>query len=83
MKNKPLVMEHYQKIHTNYRVDFTFTNNITILTGDSGQGKTAVFSFFEEDASKNPKLLCFNYLDFQKNISDEIMRSTGKKMEIK
>ncbi len=78
MKSKPLVMEHYQKIHTNYRVDFTFTNNITILTGDSGQGKTAVFSFFEEDASKNPLLLCFNYLDFQKNISEEIMCSVGK-----
>lgn len=78
MKSKPVVMEHYNKIHTNYVVDFVFTTNITILTGDSGQGKTVVFSFFEEDAAKNPRLLCYNYLDYQKNISEEIKHSEGK-----
>ena len=78
MKSKPVVMEHYNKIHTNYVVDFVFTTNITILTGDSGQGKTAVFSFFEEDAAKNPRLLCYNYLDYQKNIFEEIKSSEGK-----
>lgn len=78
MKSKPVVMEHYNKIHTNYVVDFVFTTNITILTGDSGQGKTAVFSFFKEDAAKNPGLLCYNYLDYQKNIFEEIKHSEGK-----
>lgn len=43
MKSKPIVMEHYHKVHTAYVVDFTFTTNITFLTGDSGQGKSAVF----------------------------------------
>ena len=42
MKNKPIVMEHYHKVHTTYVVDFTFTTNITFLTGDSGQGKLIV-----------------------------------------
>lgn len=78
MKSDPVVMEHYHKIHTSYVIDFTFTTNITILTGDSGQGKTAVFSFFEEDAARNTKLLCYNYLDFQKNIFEEIKQSEGK-----
>lgn len=78
MKSNPVVMEHYHKIHTNYVVDFRFTANITILTGDSGQGKTAVFSFLREDAAKNTKLLCYNYLDYQKNIFEEIKQSEGK-----
>lgn len=78
MKNRPIVMEHYHKVHTTYLVDFTFTANITFLTGDSGQGKSAAFSFFEEDAAKNPQLLCFNYLDWQKDIASLIISAEGK-----
>ena len=78
MKSKPIVMEHYHKVHTAYVVDFTFTTNITFLTGDSGQGKSAVFSFFEEDAAKNTQLLCFNYLDWQKDIKSLIIGAEGK-----
>ena len=36
MKSKPVVMEHFSTVHTSFVVDFTFTNNITILMGDSG-----------------------------------------------
>ncbi|MCD7726429.1 MAG: ABC transporter ATP-binding protein [Clostridiales bacterium] len=71
-------MEHYHKVHTTYVVDFTFINNITFLTGDSGQGKSAVFSFFEEDAARNPQLLCFNYLDWRKDIAHTIADAEGK-----
>ena len=45
MKSKPIVMEHFSTVHTSYIVDFKFENNITILLGDSGTGKTAAFSF--------------------------------------
>lgn len=31
MKSKPIVMEHFSTVHTSFVVDFTFTNNITIL----------------------------------------------------
>ena len=34
MKSKPVVMEHFSTIHTSFIVDFTFTNNLTILMGD-------------------------------------------------
>ena len=44
MYSKPKVMEHFSTAHTSFLVDFEFTNNITILTGDSGTGKSAVFS---------------------------------------
>lgn len=48
MKSKPIVMNHFSTVHTSYIVNFDFTNNITILTGSSGTGKTASFSFMRE-----------------------------------
>ena len=78
MKSKPIVMEHFSTIHSSFIVDFTFKNNITILMGDSGIGKTAAFSFIRECMAVNPKLLCFNYLDYQKDIKDVINKAEGK-----
>ena len=75
-------MEHYHKVHTTYVVDFTFTTNITFLTGDSGQGRSVVFSFLEEDAVKNSQLLCFNYLDWQKDIKSLITGAEGKLIDV-
>lgn len=78
MKSKPIVMEHFSTVHTSFIVDFTFTNNITILTGDSGTGKTAAFSFVKECMVVNPKILCLNYLDYKKDIKDIIGKQEGK-----
>lgn len=79
MKSKPIVMEHFSTEHTSFVLDFEFTNNITILTGDSGTGKTASFSFIKECMALNPDIVCLNYLDYQKNIGD-IIRNTEKKL---
>ena len=79
MKSKPIVMEHFSTEHTSFVLDFEFTNNITILTGDSGTGKTVSFSFIKECTALNPDIVCFNYLDYQKNIGD-IVRNTEKKL---
>ena len=79
MKSKPIVMEHFFTEHTSFVLDFVFTNNITILTGDSGTGKTASFSFIKECMVLNPNIVCLNYLDYQKNIGD-IIRNAEKKM---
>lgn len=78
MKSKPLVMNRFFTIHTSFIVDFKFTNNITILMGDSGTGKTLAFSFIRECMAVNPKLLCINYLDYQKDIGDMIRKADGK-----
>ena len=72
MKSKPIVMNHFSTVHTSFIVDFEFTNNITILTGDSGTGKTASFSFIKECMVLNPDILCLNYLDYQKDIASII-----------
>lgn len=78
MKSKPRVMDHFSTIHTSFIVNFTFTNNITILTGASGTGKTAAFSFIRECMALNSDILCLNYLDYQKKIRDVLLNVTGK-----
>ncbi|MCM1044227.1 MAG: hypothetical protein NC417_01845 [Candidatus Gastranaerophilales bacterium] len=79
MKSKPIIMEHLSIEHTSFVLDFEFTNNITILMGDSGTGKTASFSFIKESMALNPNIVCLNYLDYQKDIGD-IIRNTEKKL---
>ena len=78
MKSKPIVMEHFSTVHTSFVLDFKFTSNITILTGDSGTGKTASFSFIKECMALNPDIMCLNYLDYQKDIADIIKNASGK-----
>lgn len=71
-------MKNFTTIHSSFIVDFTFQNNITILMGDSGTGKTAAFSFIRECMAINPKILCLNYLDYQRNIKDILSETDGK-----
>ena len=78
MKSKPMVMDHFKTVHTSYIINFNFTNNITILTGESATGKTAAFSFIKECMSVNQDILCINYLDYQKDILDMICKVQGK-----
>lgn len=78
MKSKPIVMEHFSTVHTSFVLDFEFTSNITILTGDSGTGKTASFSFIKECMALNPDIVCLNYLDYQKDIAGIIKGASGK-----
>lgn len=78
MKSKPIVMDHFSTVHTSFVLDFEFTNNITILTGDSGAGKTASFSFIKECIALNPDIMCLNYLDYQKDIAGIIKNASGK-----
>lgn len=71
-------MKKFSTIHSSFIVDFTFQNNITILMGDSGTGKTAAFSFIRECMAINPQILCLNYLDYQKNIKGILSETEGK-----
>lgn len=78
MKIKPVVMDRFSTIHTSFTVNFEFSNNITILTGLSGSGKTASFSFIRESMALNPDIVCLNYLDYQKDIKALLARTEGK-----
>ena len=78
MKSKPIVMNHFSTVHTSFVVNFKFTNNITVLTGDSGTGKTASFSFIKECMALNPNIMCLNYLDYQNDIASMIKSANRK-----
>ncbi len=78
MTSKPVIMDHFSAVHTSFVVDFQFTNNITILAGDSGTGKTASFLIIKECMALNPDIMCLNYLDFQKDIAGMIKAAKRK-----
>ena len=78
MKIKPVVTDHIQTRHTSFEVDFLLEYNITFISGDSGTGKSAVYSFLEELAAEQKNIRCFNYLDKTKNYKNTIKNSKGK-----
>ena len=59
-------------------IDFQFTNNITILIGNSGTGKTASYSFLLESRSEDDRIVCFNYTDIKSDIKRIIESLEGK-----
>ena len=78
MKIKPVILDRIQTKHTNYVVDLKLEGNVTFITGDSGTGKSAVYSFLEECASEDKRIRCFNYLDHNKGYKASIRNSKGK-----
>ena len=78
MKTKPVVYDRLQTTHTSFEVDFAIDENVTFIIGDSGTGKSTVFSFLEELAAENKNIVCFNYLDQQKRYKTTIKQSKGK-----
>ncbi len=78
MKINPVVQKGINTTHTSYDVDLLLDNNITFIVGESGTGKSAVFSFIREMTTENRNLRCLNYLDKNKNYKNAIKRSRGK-----
>lgn len=78
MKIKPVVYDHIHTQHTSFEVDLVLESNITLINGDSGVGKSAVYSFLEELSAEDINIRCFNYLDQKKNYKTSIKQSRGK-----
>ncbi len=78
MKISPVVRKEIITTHTSYDVDLAFENNITFINGDSGVGKSALFSFIQEMTTEDKEIRCFNYLDKNKNYKSAIKLSKGK-----
>lgn len=78
MKIKPVVTDYLSVRHTSSLIDFHFTNNLTILTGDSGEGKTLVYTILREESAADERLVCLNYLNIRDNILELLGRYTGK-----
>ncbi len=73
-----MICERLQTKHTSFDVDLELSYNITFIYGDSGTGKSAVFSFLRELAAENKIIKCFNYLDKSKGYKNAIKQSNGK-----
>ena len=78
MKIKPIVLDKIQTRHTNYVVDLQLDSNVTFVSGDSGTGKSAVYSFLYEYSSEDSRLRCFNYVDHNKDYKDTIKNTKGR-----
>ena len=78
MKIKPVVLDRIQTMHTSYKVDFILEANVTLIVGDSGTGKSTVFSFLQELAAENRTIKCYNYLDKKTGYKSAIKRANGK-----
>ncbi len=78
MKIEPVVCTEIKTQHTSFVVDFQLKNNITFIAGDSGTGKSAVYSFLQELAVENKSIKCYNYLDIKKSYKNAIKLAKGK-----
>ena len=78
MKIKPIILDEIKTRHTNYIVDLKLISNVTFVTGDSGTGKSAVYSILEEYSSEDKRVRCFNYMDYNKGYKASIRNSKGK-----
>ncbi len=78
MKIKPVITDKIVTRHTSYQVDFDLTQNITFIVGDSGVGKSAVFSFLQELSAEDKRIKCFNYLDQNKGYKNSLKKAKEK-----
>ena len=78
MKIRPIVTDQIKTKHTSFEVDLKLEYNVTFVSGDSGTGKSALFSFLQEYAAENKNVRCFNYLDQKKSYKNSIKQSKGK-----
>ena len=78
MKIKPIVTDQIKTKHTSFEVNLRLEYNVIFISGDSGTGKSALFSFLQEYAAENKNVRCFNYLDQKKSYKSSIKQSKGK-----
>lgn len=78
MRIKPIVLDRIQTNHTSFTVDLQLPSNVTFICGESGVGKSALYSFLQEYAAEEKRMVCLNYLDKNKKYRTSIKNSKGK-----
>ncbi len=78
MRSTPIVMDSYYTSHTSFVINFEFKNNLTILIGDSGTGKTVSYSLLLESEAEDDRIVCLNYRDIKKDITGLLKSYDGK-----
>ena len=77
MKSKPIVMDNLYWENDFFIVDFDLTNNIILLTGEAGSGKTLIFNLIRQNIQGDEHISCFNYEYDAATMKDYICRSRG------
>ena len=78
MKVKPVIRNELYVRHTSFVVNFKIKQNITFITGDSGCGKSTIFSFLQELAAIDKTICCYNRLNQNSDYKATITHSDGK-----
>lgn len=78
MNSNPIVTTKLYAVHTSYIVDFTLLNNITLILGNSGTGKSVIFSILLETAADDDRIVPISYLDKNSDIESRIHAQSGK-----
>lgn len=71
-----MIADKLHAVHTSYIVDFSLSNNIVLIMGDSGTGKSVVFTILQEAASNDDRIIPISYLN--KDIENQIRSQSGK-----
>lgn len=75
---KPIILDTIQTKHTNYYVDMHVDSNVILIIGNSGDGRSVVFSFLQELSTEDKRIRCFNYIDYNARYKSSIKNSKGK-----
>ncbi len=78
MKIKPVVTNHVYASCSSLAVDFEFTSNIMVVTGDSATGRTASYSVLYEYQVADPRVICLDYHDCKMDIKKFLSEQRGK-----
>ena len=78
MKIKPVILDRIETKHTNFVLDLKLDSNVIFISGDSGTGKSAVYSFLFEYSSEDSRIRCLNYVDHNKDYKETIRNAKGR-----
>lgn len=76
MNSKPIIADRLHAVHTSHIVDFSLSNNIILIMGDSGTGKSVVFSILQEAALNDSRIVPISYMN--KDAENQIRNQSGK-----
>ena len=77
MKSRPIVMDKLYLENEFFIVDLNLNNNIVLLMGEAGSGKTLVFNLIMQNIQGNEHISSFNYENDAPTMKDYIRRSSG------
>ena len=80
MNFSPVIRNEYKSAASRIKVDLTLDQNLCLVIGDSGIGKSFLWEIFDRDRAEERNLLTFNYKDINSNVEEIISRHANLKI---